>query len=50
VSSTVPDTITSWVATAFAIQNQDGLGVTPYEAKVSITTQLYTEHANIINM
>lgn len=32
----VPDTITSWVATAFAVNPDTGLGLTPQPANVSI--------------
>lgn len=31
---TVPDTITSWVTSAFAISDHSGLGVAPSTAKV----------------
>ena len=48
VSSHVPDTITSWVATAFAIHNQDGLGVTPHEAKVAMTTTSCIEYCRYL--
>ncbi|KAH3723815.1 hypothetical protein DPMN_049609 [Dreissena polymorpha] len=32
---TVPDTITSWVATAFAVHPQTGLGISEQSAQVS---------------
>ncbi|XP_064610073.1 CD109 antigen-like [Liolophura sinensis] len=34
ISTTVPDTITSWVASAFAINHNSGLGVSPTTAKL----------------
>ncbi|KAJ8297468.1 hypothetical protein KUTeg_023999 [Tegillarca granosa] len=34
ISTTVPDTITSWVASAFAVHSQSGLGVAPTTAKI----------------
>ncbi|CAD5206260.1 unnamed protein product [Bursaphelenchus okinawaensis] len=34
--ATVPDTITSWVASAFAISDQSGLGVSPNTAKLKV--------------
>ncbi|XP_071785161.1 CD109 antigen-like isoform X2 [Asterias amurensis] len=36
VSSTVPDTITSWVASAFAMSTQTGIGVAESPAKVKV--------------
>ena len=50
VTTTVPDTITSWVASAFAVSNIAGLGVSPETAKVNYPvfkvlhtfTQIYT--------
>jgi len=33
---TAPDTITSWVASAFAVSSDVGLGVAPDTAKVSV--------------
>ncbi len=36
VSSTVPDTITSWVASAFAMSTQKGIGVAESPAKVKV--------------
>ncbi|XP_071086862.1 CD109 antigen-like [Haliotis cracherodii] len=36
IQSTVPDTITSWVATAFAINRRSGLGVAPTSAKLQV--------------
>ncbi|XP_033626083.1 CD109 antigen-like isoform X2 [Asterias rubens] len=36
VSSTVPDTITSWVASAFAMSTQTGIGVAESAAKVKV--------------
>jgi CD109 antigen len=32
----VPDTITSWVSSAFAINDQSGLGVAPTGAKLTV--------------
>lgn len=37
ISTTVPDTITSWIASAFAVNSVSGLGVSPTTAKVCIT-------------
>ena len=34
INTTIPDTITSWVASAFAVNSQTGLGVAPSTAKV----------------
>ncbi|KAG0433503.1 hypothetical protein HPB47_019855, partial [Ixodes persulcatus] len=34
ISSTVPDTITSWVISAFALDSLTGLGIAPSQAKV----------------
>ncbi|XP_033743827.1 CD109 antigen-like isoform X3 [Pecten maximus] len=34
IAATVPDTITSWVASAFAVHTQSGLGIAPTSAKV----------------
>lgn len=34
ISTTVPDTITSWIASAFAINNASGLGIADTTAKV----------------
>lgn len=34
LNTTVPDTITSWIATAFAINKNTGLGITKSSAKV----------------
>ncbi|KAL5008096.1 hypothetical protein ScPMuIL_013677 [Solemya velum] len=34
IQETVPDTITSWVASAFAVNNQTGLGITQDSTKV----------------
>lgn len=34
VNTTIPDTITSWVASAFAVNSKTGLGVSPTTAKV----------------
>ncbi|XP_069130827.1 CD109 antigen-like isoform X2 [Argopecten irradians] len=34
IAATVPDTITSWVASAFAVNRQSGLGIAPTSAKV----------------
>lgn len=34
-TATVPDTITSWITTAFAVHDDDGLGVSPEAAKVT---------------
>ena len=36
LTATIPDTITSWVLSAFAINPDVGLGVTPESAKVGI--------------
>ncbi|XP_046369856.2 CD109 antigen-like [Haliotis rufescens] len=36
IQTTVPDTITSWVASAFAISPRSGLGVTPTSAKLQV--------------
>ena len=36
IKETVPDTITSWVATAFAVHNESGLGIAPKPANVCI--------------
>jgi len=35
IQATVPDTITSWVATAFAMNENTGLGIVPRSAIVS---------------
>jgi len=37
---TAPDTITSWVASAFAVSSDVGLGVAPSTARVSVHTLL----------
>ena len=34
IETTVPDTITTWVATAFAVNKKSGLGVAPTPANV----------------
>ncbi|KAL3880815.1 hypothetical protein ACJMK2_033022, partial [Sinanodonta woodiana] len=34
ISTTVPDTITSWIASAFAVNSVSGLGVSPSTAKI----------------
>jgi len=34
VTTTIPDTITSWVASAFAVSSHAGLGVSAETAKV----------------
>ncbi|KAL4230965.1 hypothetical protein ACF0H5_011338 [Mactra antiquata] len=34
ISTTIPDTITSWIASAFAVNSMSGLGVAPTSAKV----------------
>jgi CD109 antigen len=34
IKTTVPDTITSWVASAFAVNKVSGLGIAPTSAKV----------------
>jgi Alpha-2-macroglobulin family len=36
VEDTVPDTITSWVLSAFAISSGAGLGIAPTSAKVRL--------------
>ncbi|XP_067949274.1 CD109 antigen-like [Watersipora subatra] len=36
ITTTVPDTITSWVASAFAVSNMAGLGVSPETAKMRV--------------
>ncbi|XP_046369858.2 CD109 antigen-like [Haliotis rufescens] len=36
IQTTVPDTITSWVASAFAISPRSGLGVAPTSAKLQV--------------
>ncbi|XP_071088373.1 CD109 antigen-like isoform X7 [Haliotis cracherodii] len=36
ISTTVPDTITSWVASAFAVNTQSGLGIAPTSAKIRV--------------
>lgn len=35
--ATAPDTITSWVASAFAISDETGLGVAPTTSKVTFS-------------
>ena len=45
-TATVPDTITSWVASAFALSNVAGLGISPETAKVRLTSRL----ANYLNV
>ena len=35
MEATVPDTITDWVATGFALNPESGLGVAPIPANVS---------------
>ena len=35
ISAVVPDTITTWVASAYAMNRQTGLGVAPVPANVS---------------
>lgn len=39
ISTTVPDTITSWIASAFAINSASGLGIADTTAKVSLNTE-----------
>ncbi|XP_060062599.1 CD109 antigen-like [Ylistrum balloti] len=34
IAATIPDTITSWVASAFAVNTKSGLGIAPTSAKV----------------
>ena len=41
IQATVPDTITSWVATAFAINENTGLGIVPRSASVSFVSVVY---------
>ena len=36
IETQVPDTITSWVASAFAVNSQTGFGVAPYTASVYV--------------
>ncbi|XP_067663894.1 CD109 antigen-like isoform X3 [Haliotis asinina] len=36
ITTTVPDTITSWVASAFAVNTQSGLGIAPTSAKIRV--------------
>ncbi|XP_048243527.1 CD109 antigen-like isoform X1 [Haliotis rufescens] len=36
ISTIVPDTITSWVASAFAVNAQSGLGIAPTSAKIRV--------------
>jgi len=36
ISTTVPDTITSWIASAFAVNSISGLGVADSPAKVGV--------------
>lgn len=38
ISTTVPDTITSWIASAFAINTASGLGIADTTAKVNVIT------------
>ena len=39
VEVTAPDTITSWVASAFAMSHYSGLGIAPTASKVGLTYQ-----------
>lgn len=39
IKTTVPDTITSWVASAFAVNKVSGLGIAPTSAKVCMKTR-----------
>ena len=41
ISTTVPDTITSWIASAFAVNSVSGLGVSPTTAKVCYPLPLF---------
>ena len=34
ISTIIPDTITSWIASAFAVNSKSGLGIAPVSAKV----------------
>ncbi|XP_077503862.1 CD109 antigen-like isoform X3 [Amblyomma americanum] len=36
IASTIPDTITSWVISAFALDSLTGLGIAPSQAKVTV--------------
>ena len=36
ISTTVPDTITSWIASAFAVNKRSGLGIADSTAKVLV--------------
>lgn len=40
VTTTMPDTITSWVASAFAVSSTTGIGVAPTTAKVHAYHQI----------
>lgn len=35
ITTSMPDTITSWIASAFAVNTQSGLGIAASTAKVS---------------
>ena len=41
---TAPDTITSWVASAFAMHRDDGLGIARIPAKVTLIIFLITKN------
>lgn len=40
ISTTVPDTITSWVASAFAVNKVSGLGIASTPAKVNLIIKI----------
>ncbi|XP_046569083.1 LOW QUALITY PROTEIN: CD109 antigen-like [Haliotis rubra] len=41
ISSTVPDTITSWIASAFAVNSATGLGVAPSTTKLRVFSPFF---------
>lgn len=49
LSKKAPDTITSWIISAFAIDPVTGLGIAPDTAKVCKIPVLQVNYKNIIN-
>ena len=48
ISAVVPDTITTWVASAYAMNRQTGLGVAPVPANVSNNRGILTNFNQIL--
>ncbi|PVD35131.1 hypothetical protein C0Q70_06412 [Pomacea canaliculata] len=48
IHTTVPDTITSWITTAFATNLQSGLGITSSAAKVLVTLPASHEYSSVV--